>query len=79
MSRSVSRPSPPGVRGRVLVVDDEDVIASTLQEFLQGEGFEVGVAGNADAALAVSETLDPEVALLDVQLIEVMIGEGFLI
>ena len=26
------------------------------------------MAGNADAALAVCETLDPEVALLDVQL-----------
>ncbi len=68
MSRPGSRPSAVGPRGRVLIVDDEEVIASTLQEFLQGEGFEVGVAGDAGSALAASETLDPEVALLDVQL-----------
>ena len=55
-------------RGRVLVVDDEEVIASTLQEFLQGEGFEVGVAADAGGALAMAETFGPDVALLDVQL-----------
>jgi DNA-binding NtrC family response regulator len=55
-------------RGRILVVDDEEVIASTLQEFLQGEGFEVGVAADAAAALALVERLEPDVALCDVQL-----------
>ena len=55
-------------RGRVLVVDDEEVIASTLQEFLQGEGFEVAVAADATAALALAEGFGPDVALLDVQL-----------
>ncbi|MDB5349557.1 MAG: response regulator with CheY-like receiver, AAA-type ATPase, and DNA-binding domain [Planctomycetota bacterium] len=55
-------------RGRVLVVDDEEVIASTMQEFLEGEGFEVGVAGDARSALALVETFEPDVALCDVQL-----------
>ncbi|MEO6809319.1 MAG: response regulator, partial [Isosphaeraceae bacterium] len=55
-------------RGRILVVDDEDVLASTLQEFLEDEGFEVAVAGDAATALARAETLDPDVALCDVQL-----------
>jgi DNA-binding NtrC family response regulator len=64
---------PPGrttveTRGRILIVDDEEVIASTLQEFLTGEGFEVGVAASAPAALALVETLEPQVALCDVQL-----------
>jgi DNA-binding NtrC family response regulator len=69
----MSRPAPPSGpsaagRGRVLIVDDEDVIASTLQEFLRGEGYEVGVAGDAAAALALAERLEPDVALCDVQL-----------
>jgi len=57
-----------GPRGRVLVVDDEDVIASTLQEFLQGEGYEVAVAADAPSALALVERFEPDLALCDVQL-----------
>ena len=63
MSRS-SRAS----KGRILVVDDEDVIASTLQEFLQGEGYEVAVAPDAPTALASIARFEPDVALCDVQL-----------
>src|SRR3954447_6760229 len=58
--------SPP--RGRILIVDDEEVIASTLEEFLTGEGFEVGTAGDAVSALRLGEQLEPDVALCDVQL-----------
>jgi DNA-binding NtrC family response regulator len=55
-------------KGRVLIVDDEDVIASTLQEFLQGEGYEVAVAVDARSALASIEGFEPDLALCDVQL-----------
>ena len=55
-------------RGRVLIVDDEDIIASTLQEFLQGEGYEVAVAPDASSALASIEAFEPDLALCDVQL-----------
>jgi DNA-binding NtrC family response regulator len=55
-------------RGRVLIVDDEEVIASTLQEFLQGEGYEVAVAADAPSALAMIEGFEPDLALCDVQL-----------
>jgi DNA-binding NtrC family response regulator len=70
MTRTSIRQSPArsGRRGNILIVDDEDVIASTLQEFLQGEGFEVGVAGDVPTALRMVETLEPDVALCDVQL-----------
>jgi DNA-binding NtrC family response regulator len=65
----MSRPAPrEGGKGRVLVVDDEEVIASTLQEFLEGEGYEVGVAADAEAALGLVEGFEPDVALCDVQL-----------
>ncbi len=59
---------PVGCRGRVLIVDDEEVIASTLQEFLLGEGFEVAVAGDALGGLSLAESFEPDLALCDVQL-----------
>ena len=31
-------------QGRILIVDDEEVIASTLKEFLHGEGYDVATA-----------------------------------
>ena len=37
-------------RGRILIVDDEEVIAATLREFLLGEGFDVAVAGDLAGA-----------------------------
>src|SRR5271154_3385710 len=55
-------------RGRVLIVDDEEVIASTLKEFLQGEGFVVATARDLPSALAQVEALEPEIVLCDVQL-----------
>ncbi len=55
-------------RGRVLIVDDEEILASTLQEFLQGEGYEVAVAADAPSALAAVERFEPDLALCDVQL-----------
>ena len=58
--------SPP--RGRILIVDDEEVIAATLKEFLQGEGFEVATAGDLPSALAQVEAFEPEIVLCDVQL-----------
>src|ERR1700733_5181293 len=64
--QKASEPSIPP--GRVLIVDDEDVIASTLKEFLQGEGFEVATARDLPTALAQVEALEPEIVLCDVQL-----------
>jgi DNA-binding NtrC family response regulator len=55
-------------KGRVLIVDDEEIIASTLQEFLQGEGYDVAVASDAHSALASIEKFEPDLALCDVQL-----------
>ena len=71
MSRLAASPAQPvlsGRRGRVLVVDDEAVIASTFQEFLAGEGFEVAVAGDAASALRTAGAFEPDLVLCDVQL-----------
>ena len=55
-------------KGRILIVDDEEIIASTLQEFLQGEGYEVALASDAASSLHAIDKFEPEVALCDVQL-----------
>ncbi|MBX6311489.1 MAG: sigma-54-dependent Fis family transcriptional regulator [Isosphaeraceae bacterium] len=70
MSRGAARIEPGAAagRGRVLIVDDEEVIATTLQEFLQGEGYDARTAADAASALALIEAFEPDVALCDVQL-----------
>jgi DNA-binding NtrC family response regulator len=55
-------------RGRILIVDDEEVIAATLKEFLQGEGFDVATARDLASTLAEVEAFEPEIVLCDVQL-----------
>src|SRR5262249_9819425 len=54
---------PPGRGARVLIVDDEEVLAATLQEYLQDEGYEVAVAHDAAAALDLAGRFEPDVAL----------------
>ncbi|MBI3670988.1 MAG: sigma-54-dependent Fis family transcriptional regulator [Acidobacteria bacterium] len=52
----------------VLVVDDDATMATTLQEFLQREGYVVAVAFSAAEALAVQER-DPHISVALVDLI----------
>ena len=75
MSRAMAQVTPIAARdgearnrGRILIVDDEEVIAATLEEFLSGEGYEVASAHDAETALALVERFEPDVALCDVQL-----------
>jgi two-component system NtrC family response regulator len=52
----------------ILVVDDDASLASTLREFLAGEGYRVEVALSAAEALAI-QTANPHIALALVDLI----------
>ena len=53
---------------RVLIVDDEPNIVTSL-EFLMGKGgFTTAVARDGDAALAEAERFQPDLVLLDVNL-----------
>ena len=52
----------------VLVVEDNLVNQELLQDWLEGEGFEVASAGNLQSALNVLEARTPQMILLDVQL-----------
>jgi len=51
---------------RILVVDDNRDAAETLAELMRLEGHDARVALNADAALEIAGTFQPNVALLDI-------------
>lgn len=54
---------------RLLIVDDHQAFRSWARDLLGHEGFDVvGVAADAEEALAAVDALRPDVVLLDVQL-----------
>jgi len=64
--RGAGRSSPPAARGRLLLVEDEDVLRDSLQPFLEGHGYEVAIAENGRAALRKLESVPlPDLILLD--------------
>jgi two-component system, NtrC family, nitrogen regulation response regulator NtrX len=52
--------------GRVLVVDDEPDIRSTVKEILEDEGYQVSLAASAAAAREARTQARPDVILLDI-------------
>ncbi len=54
---------------RVLIVEDEMLVAYGLEEELQDRGYDVvGIAATADDAVALCRAARPEVVLMDVRL-----------
>ena len=51
---------------RIIVVDDEPVIAETVVEILNQEGFEATAVTNGASAVELAKTLNPDVVLSDV-------------
>jgi DNA-binding response OmpR family regulator len=54
------------VRQRVLVVDDEHLIADTLTAILNDQGFEAVAAYNGEEALETARSFQPDTVLTDV-------------
>jgi DNA-binding NarL/FixJ family response regulator len=53
----------------VLIVDDHPSFRASARRLLEAEGFDViGEAGDAEAAIAAAQQLQPDLVLLDVQL-----------
>lgn len=52
----------------ILVVDDHAPTCKLVRVLLEGEGYEVRSAPNANAALALLETFRPQLILMDIQL-----------
>jgi two-component system, OmpR family, response regulator MprA len=57
-----------GREPRVLVVEDDDEIAQTLQRSLRLDGYEVRIAGDGQAALDQAAAYHPDLVILDLGL-----------
>ncbi|MGE5466559.1 MAG: response regulator transcription factor [Ignavibacteria bacterium] len=53
---------------KILIVDDEPNIVISLEYLMKKEGFEVAVATDGDAALAMAASFRPDLMLLDVMM-----------
>ena len=59
----------PGHGRRILVVEDDFLVASEMEVALQGAGFTVtGVAASADEAIALAQSAAPDLAIIDIRL-----------
>ena len=80
-ARGASRPRPAGAqalgsawRASILVVDDEAPLAELLNRTMLVAGFDSRTAGTCEGALTVAESMEPDLALIDVMLPD---GSGF--
>jgi len=53
---------------RVLIVDDEPNIVTSLEFLMRGDGYEVLVARNGEEALQLAESFRPDIVVLDVMM-----------
>ena len=58
----------PGKQKRILLVDDDDALASVYLVRLQAEGFDVRRVANGEDALAAAISYKPDLVLLDVMM-----------
>ena len=65
-SSASSEPGTSRTRPRVLVVDDERLIARTVAAILNANGFEAVEAYSGEEALEAARTLQPDIVLSDV-------------
>jgi CheY-like chemotaxis protein len=65
-SLTSSSKEPKARRPRILVVDDERIIADTMAEILEAAGFQAAVAYDGWSALQVAGILQPDYLLSDV-------------
>ncbi len=55
-------------KSRILVVDDEQVVAHELQRTLQAQGYEVSIAADGEKAIEQAKATVPNLVLLDIML-----------
>src|SRR6266704_4157095 len=55
---------------RVLIVDDEPNIVTSLEFLMRGDDYEVRVARNGEEALQLAESFRPDIVVLDVMLLQ---------
>jgi DNA-binding response OmpR family regulator len=60
--------SPPVVRKRILLVDDDREIVESMQVALNAAGYEILVARDGNQGLAMAEREDPDLVILDMMM-----------
>jgi two-component system nitrogen regulation response regulator NtrX len=58
----------PAVRPKVLIIDDEEAIRSSLKMIFEYEGYEVVLAANGEAGLKIAERETPDLIFLDIKM-----------
>ena len=53
---------------RILIIDDEKIISTTLAHIFSAKGYDVRAANSGEQALALLDTWIPHVAIVDVML-----------
>ena len=75
MRRMHSVPATPPQRPRILVVEDESIVALDIQQQLEQLGYQVvGRSPCAEEAIALANALRPDLVLMDIQLAGTMDG-----
>ena len=59
---------------KILIVEDQRIIASVYAMLLTKKGYEVAIATNVHDALISAKEFDPELIIMDVQLNEAITG-----
>ena len=60
--------APSMAEGKILLVDDDRDLLSSLRDLLEPEGYEVATASDPDGARRIAAEFRPDIALLDVKL-----------
>jgi two-component system response regulator ResD len=66
--KSTQEPNQVAWQQRVLVVDDEPMVAEVVERYLLREGFDVSKAADGRRALAIAEAWHPDLVVLDLML-----------
>jgi CheY-like chemotaxis protein len=65
----------PGKSARILIIEDDQLVASYIEDVLNGAGFSVaGIAASGNEALAIAAQQPLQLALIDIQLAGSMDG-----
>lgn len=56
---------------RVLVIEDESILARSIQVYLARQGYEVDLAENAEAGISAYQSISPDITIIDYQLGEI--------
>jgi two-component system nitrogen regulation response regulator NtrX len=56
------------MKAKVLIIDDEEAIRSSLKMILEYEGYECVVAANGEAGLKIAERESPDLVFLDIKM-----------